>query len=94
MKNIYNYSKESLEKYLVDNKFKKFNATQIIEWVYRQKVSDFSSMSNISKSLKAHLEENFVFDLPSIVFIEEGEGVKKYLLKSDPDCMIPQYYDY
>ena len=29
--NIYNFTLEELEKYLVDNGFKKFNATQIIE---------------------------------------------------------------
>ena len=39
--NIYNFTLEELENYLIDNGFKKFNATQLVEWIYEKKVYDF-----------------------------------------------------
>ena len=35
--NVYNFTLEELEKYLIENGFKKFNATQLIEWIYEKK---------------------------------------------------------
>ena len=32
--NIYDYTKEELENLLIEKGFKKFNASQIIEWMY------------------------------------------------------------
>ena len=39
--NIYNFTLEELENYLIENGFKKFNATQLIEWIYEKKIYDF-----------------------------------------------------
>ncbi len=32
--NIFNFTLNELEDYLIKNDFKKYNATQIIEWIY------------------------------------------------------------
>ena len=42
--NIYNFTLEELENYLVDNGFKKFNATQLIEWIYEKKEYDYEKI--------------------------------------------------
>ena len=65
--NIYDFTLNELEKYLVDAGYKKFNATQIIEWMYDKKEYDFNKMSNLSKSLIAFLNENFVIKTPKII---------------------------
>ena len=47
--NIYNFTLEELEIYLIENGFKKFNATQLIEWIYEKKVFESSMrVCNIS----------------------------------------------
>ena len=41
MHNIYNYSLEELEEYLESINGKKFNASQIYDWLYKKKVTSF-----------------------------------------------------
>ena len=36
--NIYSFTKDELENYLINNSFKKYNATQVLEWVYGKNV--------------------------------------------------------
>ncbi len=47
--NIYNFTQKELEDYLIENGFKKYNATQMIEWIYEKKETDFNKMTNLSK---------------------------------------------
>ena len=58
--NIYDFTLEELESFLIENGFKKFNATQIIEWMYDKNVYDFNKMSNLSKNLISFLNEKIV----------------------------------
>ena len=48
---IYDFTLDELENYLVDNGFKKYNATQIFEGIYKKRVSSFDEITNISKEL-------------------------------------------
>ena len=79
--NIYDFTLEELEKYLIENGFKKFNATQLIEWIYEKKVYDFNNMTNLSKKLIEFLNENFVIEKPKIVQVETSPFANKYLLE-------------
>ena len=79
--NIYNFTLEELESILIENGFKKYNATQIIEWIYEKKVYDFNKMTNLSKKLISFLNENFVFEELKVVKKEVGDLVSKYLLQ-------------
>jgi 23S rRNA (adenine2503-C2)-methyltransferase len=45
---------------------KGFRAKQLWQWIYHHGVTDFSKMSNISKSLHGKLEENFVISRPKV----------------------------
>lgn len=58
-KNLLDYTLLSLEKELVEASFKKFNATQLFQWIYQKRQLDFSAMSNIPKNLRAYLFENY-----------------------------------
>ena len=81
MKNIFDFSYEKLVSFLIDNGFKKYNADQIIDWVYKKHVYDFNKMSNLSKNLISFLCENFTFDFIEIVKEEKDIDTSKYLFK-------------
>lgn len=79
--NIYDFTLEELENYLIENGFKKFNATQLIEWIYEKKVYDFHNMTNLSKKLIEFLSTNFVIEKPKVVQVETSPLANKYLLE-------------
>lgn len=88
MKNIYNYKLEELEKILIENNFKKYNASQIYDWLYQKRVSSFEEMNNLKKELIDFLNVNFEFNNMSILKKEEDADVKKYLLNLNDDNTI------
>lgn len=88
MKNIYNYKLEELEKILIENNFKKYNASQIYDWLYQKRVSSFEEMTNLKKELIDFLNINFEFNNMSILKKEEDADVKKYLLNLNDDNTI------
>lgn len=61
MLNIYNYSRESLEKCLLELNEKKFRATQIFEALYRNNAKNFSEITTLSKESRKSLSEVFTF---------------------------------
>ena len=46
---------------------KSFRATQVMKWIYGQGVTDFEAMSNISKGLRADLQDWAEVRLPEVV---------------------------
>ena len=81
MKNIYDLTREELEKYLISINEKKFRAIQIYDWLYVKRVKSFANMTNLSKNLIKHLEEDFSISSIEIVKEEEDVDVSKYLFK-------------
>lgn len=79
--NFYDFTQEELESYLIENGFKKYNATQIIEWVYEKKITDFNLMTNLSKKLISFCNENIKFEELSVVKVEKSPLANKYLLE-------------
>ena len=62
MNNFYSFEKVELENHLISNGFKKFNARQLYEWVYKKGVTSIDDMSNISKNLKEYLRKSISFE--------------------------------
>lgn len=82
MKNIYNFSLEELENYFLSINEKKFRATQVFEWLYRNRINSFDEMTNISKNVISHLKENFELEQLEIVTKQiSSDGTTKYLFK-------------
>lgn len=79
--NIYNFTLEELEHYLIENGFKKFNATQLIEWIYEKKVYDFDKMTNLSKKLIEFLKSNIIIEKLKVVKVEKSPLANKYLIE-------------
>lgn len=79
--NFYDFTLEELESYLIENGFKKYNATQIIEWVYEKHIYDFDKMTNLSKKLIEFLKLNISFDKLKVIKVEKSDLANKYLLE-------------
>ena len=77
---IYNYTLEELKTWLSSNGEKAFRAGQIYDWLYVKRVSAFSEMSNLAKSLREKLEASFSFvPLKEITKQVSTDGTVKFL---------------
>ena len=97
MRNIYDYTLKELEDYFVSIGDKKFRAVQIYDFLYKKRIDDIDKFSNISKDIKKHLKENFLFSRIELVLKQEDKDVKKYLFKLLDGQMIESvlmYHDY
>lgn len=82
MKNsIFNLTLNELETILLDNGFKKFNATQVFEGIYKRKVNSFDEITNISKSLKEYLNRNYTLETLKVLDKLKSADTTKYLLE-------------
>ncbi len=60
----------------------RMRASQIWHWLYVRGVSDFGAMANISKDLRAKLDEVFTIDRPEITSEQvSGDGTRKWLMR-------------
>jgi 23S rRNA (adenine2503-C2)-methyltransferase len=97
---IFNLSLKELEIFCINNSAKKFNAFQIMKWIYNAKIYDFNSMTNISKPLRECLDLNFNFRMPEITnsskeIGDEGNYSIKYLIKlNDGSAIESVFIDY
>ena len=79
---IYGLTFEQLTAWLLDHGHKKFRATQVWEWLYRTRVTDFSEMTDVNKECIQLLEEHFVIQtLTEHVKQESADGTIKFLFK-------------
>ncbi len=63
----------------------RMRASQIWHWLYVRGVSDFAAMANISRDLRALLEEKFTIARPQIVAEQISEdGTRKWLMRFPP----------
>lgn len=82
MRNILDMSIDDVGKELEALGFKSYKAGQILDWIYKKKVFDFTSMSNVSKSDAEKLAESFTIDIPKTAdSMESRDGTRKYLFE-------------
>ena len=98
MKSIYDFDLDKLTALMEDNGFKKFNATQVFQWLYRHKVTSFDEMTNLSKKLREWLGENFSIEPLKILRLQVSrDGTRKYLFELSDGSSIESvlmHYDY
>lgn len=67
----------------------RFRAQQLFEWVYRKRVTDLDSMTNISKTVRNQLQELFHFPVPQWTDRQISvDGTRKYLFKIDSGGLV------
>ena len=70
-----------LEDYFVNINEKPFKATQVFEWLYQKKESDFDKFSNIKKDVIEKLKNDFSNNKIKIVKKQESKDTYKYLFE-------------
>lgn len=97
MNSIYSYTRDDFINYFLDIGEKKFKADIVFDWLYRKRVTDIDSMSNLNKIVIAKLKEDMFVDHLKILKKDEGIDVVKYLFElSDNEKIeaVVMYHDY
>ena len=81
MQSIYGITLENLEKTLIENGYKKFNAHQIYDWLYKKRINCFDEMTNIKKELIEYLKENYSLNTIKLITKQSDTDVCKYLFE-------------
>lgn len=64
--NLMNFDYEMLKQFFAEHGQKPFRAQQVMKWIYQEGVDDFQKMTNISKDLRAFLDEHCIIQAPTI----------------------------
>lgn len=78
---FYDLNLEEFTQLLVTQGLNKFAGAQIFDWVYKKEIRDPELWTNVAKSTRQWLSENYDFDLPKIVW--QGlsiDGTRKFLV--------------
>ena len=79
---IYGMTEDDLKEYFLSINEKPYRSSQIIEWLYRQKVTSFDEMTNVKKALKPILARDLLFDdLELVLKQESSDGTIKFLFR-------------
>ena len=82
MKSIYDYTQEQLIEEFLGLNEKKYRATQVFEWIYRQGIYSFESMNNLSLDLRNKLKSTYSIELLNIKEKQVSQdGTIKYLFE-------------
>lgn len=89
MKDIYHYTLEALEQRFVAKGFKKYNAKQVYDWIYKKKAVSFDEMTNLSKNLRAYLNEYYTVGSLSVHTRQKSsDGTEKFLFQLNDKNLI------
>jgi len=82
--NLLDFTSERLKGFFLERGEKPFRATQIIKWIHQHGVDNFADMSNVSKALRAELEEIAeIRPLKIAIDDKSTDGTRKWLLRLD-----------
>jgi len=91
--NLLDLDRAGLAEFFAEQGEKSFRATQVMKWIYGQGVTDFAAMTNISKALRAGLQQLADIRLPTVVSDNlSDDGSRKWLLEmADGNCIEAVY---
>ena len=70
----------------------KFTAKQIVDWLYKKRVSSFEAMTNLSKASRELLSEHYETGLCEPLKVQTStDGTKKYLFPAGDLCIEAAY---
>ena len=87
--NLLGLSRAKMIDFLVALGEKPFRAQQLLKWIHHFGVADFSAMTNISKSLRAHLQQCAEIIPPTIVTQQDStDGTRKWAIRVSGGSLI------
>ncbi len=82
--NLLDLNRADMEAFFAELGEKAFRAKQVVQWLHQYGVDNFDGMTNLSKVLRAKLEEVAEIRPPEIIVDQAAEdGTHKWLLKLD-----------
>ncbi len=91
--NIYGKTITELEEFVVQNKYPKYVAQQIANWMYQKKVLDFFKMNNISNKIRKELSQIASIDVHQPVKQKKSkDGTIKFLFQYPDKALIETVY--
>ena len=73
---------EDWQNYIANIGEAKYRATQIAEWLWKKHATSADEMTNLSKTLRERLDEDFDFSYPEVLLAQKSkDGTRKFLLK-------------
>ncbi|UUZ85818.1 23S rRNA (adenine(2503)-C(2))-methyltransferase RlmN [Paenibacillus sp. P26] len=79
---VYDYTLEDWRRWVKDNGEAAFRAGQIFDWLYVKRVSSFAEMSNLPKTMRDKLAEQFDFvTLTEVTHYRSKDGTVKFLFE-------------
>lgn len=84
MKELLGMSLAELQDIVAQHNLPKFTAKQLVDWLYRKRVTTFEEMTNLSKTTRQLLAENYVTGYRAFEDVQESkDGTKKYLFPTE-----------
>ncbi len=81
--NLLGMSQDSLEQFLLARDEKPFRARQIMQWIYQRGVDEFDAMTDLSKTLRARLQDDAEIISPPVQARHDSkDGCVKWLFAS------------
>ena len=82
--NLLNLTRDDMVQFFNDIEEKPFRAPQVVKWIHQFGMDDFDQMTNISKSLRAKLQELTEIKGPEIITEQiSNDGTIKWALKME-----------
>ena len=82
--NLLDLDRAGLERFFTELGEKPFRATQVMQWLYQRDVDDFDAISNLSKALRAELQQRCVIRMPELVREQRAsDGTRKWVVQLD-----------
>jgi len=82
--NLLDLDRHDLEAFFVALGEKPFRATQVMKWIYHERIIDFAAMTNLSKALRERLTDCAEIRLPEVALDQASrDGSHKWLIRLD-----------
>ncbi len=87
--NLLDFDREALEGFFMGLGEKSFRARQMLQWVHQRGVTDFDTMTDLSKELRTRLRESVAVVAPEVANDQlAADGTRKWLFRlADGNCI-------
>ncbi len=91
--NLAGLDQEGLQQFFISIDEKPFRARQVLQWIHQRGVTDFDTMSDLSKDLRYKLKESAEVIFPHVVLRKpSSDGTQKWLMQMGDGNIIETVY--
>ncbi len=82
--NLLDLDRSAMQQFFESIGEKPFRAKQVMQWIHQRGITDFDLMTDLSKALRAKLQEKATIKLPEVTIDQlSADGTRKWLLHMD-----------